>query len=344
MSDKLKIRIMLILSFCAFLVMFVQKLQEKEIPEVTAIQISSMDVQCVLGCSGVVTSDEYENIVTDMPVIAKKINVKEGDRVKKGEVLAEINVGSTEKMIGMTLSSFVALNTNEINYDDLGSLLEEYGVEYDTEELFSFDINDLTDTKIPQTITASIDGIVTEVNIEENLASTYGEAVFCISGSEKLTVVSDINESSIERVSKGLPVLITGSGFSKRSYTGTVAEISGNAKKKSSLGSQSAFVEVTVDIDNSDEYIKPGYNAKLKILTDSKQGAIVAPYNAVRQNDEGDEYVYIYENGRAYRRIIETGEELEEGFEVLEGLFEGDVIITEPDKITSNGCSVSIAS
>ena len=69
--------------------------------------------------------------------------------------------------------------------------------------------------------------------------------------------------------------------------------------------------------------------------------ASILPYEAVSQDEKG-EYVYVYESGRAYKRYIETGEELANGVEILSGLSETEEIIADPSVIRADGSIVII--
>ena len=74
-----------------------------------------------------------------------------------------------------------------------------------------------------------------------------------------------------------------------------------------------------------------------------RDGIITVPYEAIRQDEENQEYVYIYKDGKAYRRNIITGTELREETEVCTGLEVGECVILQPDKV-SDGVSVKESS
>ena len=60
------------------------------------------------------------------------------------------------------------------------------------------------------------------------------------------------------------------------------------------------------------------------------------PYSVIRQDEKG-EYVYILQNGSSVRRDIVTGIELADKTDVVSGIFEGDMIICDPEAVSDGG-------
>jgi len=63
-------------------------------------------------------------------------------------------------------------------------------------------------------------------------------------------------------------------------------------------------------------------------------GVLVAPYDAVRQDGAGCEYVYIIRENRAEKRGIITAAEYADGFEVFEGISDGAMVVMNPDDLS----------
>ena len=138
-----------------------------------------------------------------------------------------------------------------------------------------------------------------------------------------------VSESKISSVKEGQMAEITGDGFENKSYTAYVSSIGKTAKKVVLGTGKIVVVDVLLEIENPDDALKSGFTAKVKLFTDEAQEVTVLPYSAVLQDDDG-EYVYIYSNGKAVKASVKTGRELANGYEVLEGVKAGDVVITSP--------------
>lgn len=138
-----------------------------------------------------------------------------------------------------------------------------------------------------------------------------------------------VSESKISSVKEGQMAEITGDGFENKSYIAYVSSIGKTAKKVVLGTGKIVVVDVLLEIENPDDALKSGFTAKVKLFTDEAQEVTVLPYSAVLQDDDG-EYVYIYSNGKAVKASVKTGRELANGYEVLEGVKAGNVVITSP--------------
>ncbi len=180
----------------------------------------------------------------------------------------------------------------------------------------------------------SVTGTIQKVSAGSGSAQSITAAAM---GGQNGTVVSAlIGESSISEVKVGQKATVTGVGFKDKYYDATVIKIGDKAQKVTTLTSKSVAVEVFLKIDSPDAALKSGFTAKADIYTGDRSLKTLVPYSAVLQDGMG-EYVYVSENGTAQKRYIETGLELENGYEILNGLNEGDTVIMTPRQISSNG-------
>ncbi len=150
-----------------------------------------------------------------------------------------------------------------------------------------------------------------------------------------------VPEQDISRVELGQTAEITGDAFPEKMYAGTVEEIADTAIRVQSGNVSQTAVEVTVKIDETDDTLKQGYTASVKLITSEPSMMTVVPYEAVNQ-DTGGEYVYVLREGRAYKRYVTTGMELSEGVELKTALAENEEIITV-DELSENGVTVQIS-
>lgn len=150
-----------------------------------------------------------------------------------------------------------------------------------------------------------------------------------------------VPEQDIGKVRLGQTAEITGNAFPDTVYSGEVEKISEIASKIQSGNVQKTAVEVTVKINEPNDILKHGYTASVKLITSEPSVMTVIPYEAVNQDGNG-EFVYILREGRAYKRYVETGEELSSGVELKTRLSEEERIITV-DELSENGVSVKLS-
>ena len=73
------------------------------------------------------------------------------------------------------------------------------------------------------------------------------------------------------------------------------------------------------------------------IVSKLDDGRVIAPFSAVRQDENEKEYVYVWRQGEAYKRYILPLSECSYGFVLSDGLEHGEVLILTPDKISVDG-------
>jgi multidrug efflux pump subunit AcrA (membrane-fusion protein) len=84
-------------------------------------------------------------------------------------------------------------------------------------------------------------------------------------------------------------------------------------------------MKVEAIVDNSAGLLKPGLFARVIILTNQRDKALIVPAIAVFQF-AGLEKVFVIENGRVAERIVRSGTQSDEFIEIVEGVKEGDVV------------------
>jgi len=115
---------------------------------------------------------------------------------------------------------------------------------------------------------------------------------------------------------------------------GTVTQIYPYAKK-TGLFTTNAEAETQVNIQLSDknEKLRPGYRATAKVILGQTPNALLIPYEAISQDQDGKEYVMKYQDGVVVKQVIKTGAELAEYTEIIEGLGTEERVFLEPESL-----------
>lgn len=307
----------------------------QSVPFVSVYKAAPTTIEETVVCTGKVEYCESKEIRTVTGGTVSKIYVARGDKVKAGDKLCDIAITSAQSE-----ESKSALSTQEIyqavlngNYnvlDNYDGLLESATKPGNSSGDF-----------MTQSLTASISGTVEKAGCTENEYLAPGDSVFSIVSDGDLQVVLPVSEVKISDIKIGQPVKITGSGFKNSTYSGKVTSIDDKAKQTTTTTGKETTVDVTVSIENPKDDIKPGYTAKCTIVSSVKSSALVLPYQAVKADEDGKEYVYLYKNGVAVKNYIKTDGEYPKGLEVVNGIKASDYIITNPDGVR-NKASVKL--
>jgi len=193
-----------------------------------------------------------------------------------------------------------------------------------------------------QQVLASIDGIIIEKLVDENSIGTTGTAAFLIGDIKSLELEGNILSDDIYKVQIGDEVEVSGKAMGDSTVKGKVVKIAPEAKNiTSSLGVNQKRVQVTIEISDDANLLKPGYDLDIKVITGTKSDTLVIPDSSVFDY-KGNSCVFVVDNGKAVIRQIKKGIESEKTIEVVDGLNEGDRIIIKPDNNTTEGMKIKL--
>lgn len=168
---------------------------------------------------------------------------------------------------------------------------------------------------------AGFNGVVSELNVVEGASVQEGTQLMVLESIDNVCVEFQASKYALETLAVGQSAEITISG---KSYTGTVSKINHMAEENSS---GTATVAARVHIDNPDENIFLGIDAKLKILTASEKGILQVPVEAVNVDSQG-EFCYLIDNGVLIKKYVKIGISSEAYIQIVEGLSENQEIVT----------------
>ena len=106
------------------------------------------------------------------------------------------------------------------------------------------------------------------------------------------------------------------------------AEFSGRVERISPVVDPSTgTIKVTVEVRDASRSLKPGMFARINIVHDVHAGSILAPRDAIVEEDN-ESAVFVVSDSTAYRRVVQTGYVNSVHIEILEGLAMGDTVVT----------------
>lgn len=265
------------------------------------------------------------------------LNVKEGSKVGKGQVLARVSSPTMESTLR---SAQATLDQAQDAYDrlkkvhDNGSLPEIKWREMVANLEKAQSAVDLANAMLMEnTITAPFSGTVTAVNVELGENVTPLKPAIRLISTQGLTVKISVPENEIQHIQIGEKADIIIPALNDRRYQGKVIEKGMTA----SLLTHSYPVKVLIEKPDTD--LVPDMIGKVMLQADISQG-IVVPANAILINNEG-KFVWVVDRGRATRRQVILDGYSGRGVIVSEGLQAGDSIIVEGYQKVSEGMKVN---
>lgn len=260
-------------------------------------------VQETVTCKGKVEKNGQTDVVLPADVVVGEIRVKEGDTVKEGDVLFTVDMTSTlQTMADADGAAAVQAALN-------GALGE--------------------------TVTAPCDGQVSRLSVREGVVLEKGETAAEIEAPTAVRIRLSIPERHIRVIETGQAVAVSGVGFHKAIYRGTVTDIASVAKSAVNGAVPETIVEATVTLldGEADESLRVGLNATGTVTVDIVPNGMILPYTAVEQDEDGREYVYILQGETAEKRTFSFKAERMDGYLVTDGFTQGEILILSPELV-----------
>jgi len=144
-----------------------------------------------------------------------------------------------------------------------------------------------------------------------------------IDDTSRLFILANAPEIDRLKIKIGQEAVVKASAVVTRTYKGLIREMSLAAREKEQWNrSQVVEFPIRIEVTERDEQLMPGMSVVIDIITAKKEKVLMIRHDLVRR--DGEKYYVVMAGGG--RRDIKVGMQNEEGFEVLEGLREGDKV------------------
>jgi HlyD family secretion protein len=338
-----------------------------EVQLATATMISPAQANAVLTASGYVVARRKAAVASKGTGTLIFLGVEEGDRVKKGQVIARLDdsdVTATLQRAGENLRVAEAdLNDAKQSLERQRILLERDMVaraEYDVAEArykrvvagidaAKFAVKEAQVAVDNMRIVAPFDGTVLKKNADvgEIVAPLAGAAsskaaVVTIADMSSLEVEADVSEANITRVVPDQGCEIRLDAYPDRRYAGYVTKIVPTADRAK------ATVLVKIRFKDYDDRVLPEMGAKITFLAPGSdrdearaKSLLTIPVTAVASRN-GRQTVFHVKDDRAVEIPVALGDRMGNLVEIKEGLKEGDRVIGKVDENLRAGSKVSI--
>ena len=329
----------------------------KKIP-VSYVALEAGDVEEVITplYNALVQANRFVHIRSTLPGEVKKIMVKEGDRVKEGDLVVELK--NDEQFARLQLSQanlaagIASSNQTKIKSDSskksLGrikklfesglvseSSLDQAATEWEmiqkSLDITGADIEQLqASLKIARSlydatfIRAPFDGCITDILVEERESIVPGAPMYDIYDDTSLHIMARFDEIDSSRLYTGLEARITSDTIQGRHLKGKIEWISNvvNVDLKSGRG-----VDVKISFQEREPSIRIGMSVEVEVVVNVKTNVHYLP-TPVIMGKGGEKFVYAIEEGRASKRLVTVGLSSWDRTEVLDGVNETDKIIS----------------
>ncbi|HEY0590973.1 MAG TPA: efflux RND transporter periplasmic adaptor subunit [Thermoanaerobaculia bacterium] len=316
---KLIVGIVLVLVIVAASGFTLQKRKGKGV-EVTVGKVERVDLSSKVSANGTIEAQRKVDLSAHVMGQIVNLGVREGDVVKKGDFLlqidrtqlaantagaeaslralfnerdaaratlaeAEANFQRAQKNFGQQIIAQAELDRARAAIDSARA--NARAVESRIEQARAT-LAGSRDTLAKTTIHAPIPGIVTALPVEEGEVAVIGTmnnpgtVLMTISDMSVVEAVMEVDETDVPAVKVGQTATVTIDAYPNQTFAGTVVRV-GSSPMKEGLAAASEAVnfEVRIQLDNPPPNVRPGFSVSAEILTGSRPKAIAIPIQAL---------------------------------------------------------------
>lgn len=301
---------------------------EDEGERVYAEEVALRDLESVVSAPGQIDPKVKVNISAHVIGKIEKLYFEEGDLVKRGDRMVELErialTAQRDRVQSELASRQIELRRAQINLDQAqlnfnrGQKLRQEGIQ--TEAVYEQARLDLENARANlaaareavrqaqaaltqarddlerTTIVAPIDGKVVSLNAREGevvvtgTMNNPGSVIAVLADLSEVLVEAEVGETEVVGIEVGQPVRIEVDAVSDAVYQGQVVEIGSSASASGAAGSGLRFFNVKILLLAPDERLRPGMTAQVEIITSAQTDVLTVPVQSVVERDlEEDE-------------------------------------------------------
>ena len=270
----------------------------------------------------------------------ERVLVSEGERVRKGQLLAALNSGTAQNAHHAAKST---LHQAQDAYNRLkplhekGSLTDIKFIEAETGLEQAKSMEAIARKSVEDcNLYAPMNGVISKRSIEEGVNVTPGLSAFTLVSIDEVDVKISIPENEISEIRIGQPATMLVSALGNREYSGTVHKkgVAGNPVTRT--------YDTRIRLKNTQLELMPGMVCKVYIEQPDKTESIVIPNRTVQISHDNRQFVWLANGDVAKRQFITIGALNNIGVIVENGLSDGDKLIVEGYQKVSEGMKINI--
>jgi len=296
--------------------------------------------------AGTARADVESNLSFKVSGTVSAIHVKVGDRVQKGARIAELDPADYELQVQDAQASLLQAQSQarnaRANYTRVQGLyvnqnasradLDAAQAQKESAEAQVASLEkkvELAELQLGYTrLTAPVAGSIAAVDIEVNENVSVGKSIVVLTGEGRNEVEVAMPEILIAQIREGDAVSVRLDAIPGRTFPGTVTEVG-----VSSTGFATTY-PVRVRLDEVTAEVRPGMAAEVlfRFSGGGDRSVFLVPPVAVGEDREG-KFVFVVEAtgdglGVTRRKSVTVGELTSQGLEILDGVADGDQVVT----------------
>jgi efflux transporter, RND family, MFP subunit len=309
-----------------------QEVKVDEKPLVRLETVKTQEVEQIQEFTATVEANVVNNIVPSMSLRINDILVEVGDHVRKGQVLAQMDKTNL-------LQSQTQLENIQLEYDRAFELYKVGGASKQSLDAQKTQL-DVAKTayenlKENTRLVSPINGIVTARNYDSG-DMIGGEPVVTIEQMSPVKLLVNVSESFYTRVRKGMDVNVKVEVYGDEIFHGKVSLI------YPTVDPQTRTFPVEIKLPNKDLKVRPGMFARVTMNFGTQNHVVAPDLSIIKQAGSGDRYIYVYKDGKVSYNKVLLGRRMDDKYEIISGVSDGDQVVVAGQSRLTNGAEVSV--
>jgi RND family efflux transporter MFP subunit len=304
---------------------------------VTTSTVGRTNFQHFVEIQGSVQADDLIDVTSETPGRITNLKVKEGDGIRKGQLVATLDLEALNKQIAELEKSLELANTvferqSRLWEQNIGSEIQ-YLEAKNAKERLEKSLETLQFQLTKGNVYAPISGVVERVVLQGGELASPGMPIVQILNTNKLKVVANVPENYLRSVKMGEKVKVNFPAL--ESEQDARVSLIGRT-----IDPNNRTFAVEASIPGATKLIKPNLLAIMLINDYSEEDVVTIPVELVQQEVGGKNYVYVKEKGAegdiAKKVYVETGRSFNNEIVISSGLQGGEELIVEGSRNIAN--------
>ncbi len=283
------------------------------------------DVLAVYSGTAPIEAFAEADVIAKVEGEIREVLVEEGDEVEKGQVLARLDGDRLRLELN---ESSARLRKMQRDFERNKDLREKGLLSEGDYEKLQFDLEslqasyNLASLELDYTqIRAPISGVISERYIKLGNTIQVGDPLYRVTSLDPLVAYLHVPEREYQQISTDQPVAIDIDALADKQILAAVTRVS------PIVDPETGTFKITIEIRDESRRIKPGMFGRMSIVYDRHDNVLLVPRSAVIE-EMGTESVFVVEDNKAVRRVVETGYGENGMLEITAGLDDTDSVIT----------------
>ena len=315
----------------------VGKNQKKTNIRIKQVNLESLSIQSTY--VGYLLPNKRVLMRSEIDGVIEKIDFDEGDEITKGKRLVDISTKEhrLKLKIAITNSNLADINIKRDEKLAAQNLISNAQLDQTRTRAESASLNkELAEISLNKSLISSpLKGTIKTRHIKVGEFVRKGDKLVEILDIDRILVKVNIPEQEILSIQVGQNVEVALYIMEKKTFLGRVKNIGLEAD------SSNRTFPVEILVDNKERQLRAGMLARATFTKNVDQDQIVIPRHTVLERDQG-RVVYVFEDGKAFRRDITIGLSQLDQVQVVQGLNKGELIVVEGHTKLTDGEEVNV--